>query len=278
MLETKCIKGTIRLVNLQSTIRSVNSRKESNYLRKYMLSKNLLAKIIAKRSLTLIISIFFGLLISAQWYSLPARVSNPVSPYLSLKETRDELTTEQSELKNEISRLQSEIKTIEQNSENISLTKNEISLLNAKKSRAGLTKLNGPGVIIVLDDSKQDAVSEDSIIHASDLRDLINILWAKGAEGVSVNDQRIVINSAIDCIVNTIMVNNVKISNPFRIEAVGNQELMYNSLTNNSSLSALHTRKKDNGILFEVSNNNDITLPIFNGSFDTKVVSSEENV
>jgi len=243
-----------------------------------MTSKTLLPKIIAKRSLIFIISILFGLLISAQWYSLPARVANPISPYLSLKETRDELATEQTQLKNEIDRLQNQIKEIEKNSGNISLTSEELNSLNAKKAKAGLTKLNGPGVIITLDDSKEVSISEDSIIHAADLRDLINLLWTKGAEGISINGQRIVINSAIDCIVNTIMINDVKISNPFRIESIGDQELIYNSLANDSTISPLHTRQKENGITFDVSKNNDITLPVFNGSFNTKVVSSEENV
>jgi uncharacterized protein YlxW (UPF0749 family) len=123
-------------------------------------------------------------------------------------------------------------------------------------------------VIIKIDDSPKTPATEDSIVHAADLRDIINLLWASGAEGIAVNDQRIVLGTAVDCIVNTILINNVRIAAPFQIEALGDQPKMSEAIQNANTVANLHLRQKNLGLVFTSNKNNDITLPIFNGSFD----------
>lgn len=228
------------------------------------------AKLIAMRSFLTVLGVFFGVLISAQMNSIPERVTNPIAPYASLKETKESLYQEQLELKAEIKNLQESIQKIQKDSENIALTKGELEDLKNEKAKAGLTKINGPGVIITLDDSKASVVSEDSIVHAADLRDIINLLWGSGAEAISINGQRIVVNTAIDCIVNTILVNDTRISTPFNIEAIGDQSQMYNNLISPLLLTNIHERSKNQGLIFNLTKNNDITVPIFDGSFEVK--------
>jgi len=227
-------------------------------------------KVIAIRSLIAILSICFGILISAQFRSLPNRkVLNPVAPYISLKETKEELYKEQSQLKEEIKSLQKSIEQAQDDSESTILTKEELNSLNRKKAQAGITRLNGQGVIITIDDSKISSPTDDSIVHAADLRDLMNLLWVSGAEGISINGQRVVLGTAIDCIVNTILVNNVRLSVPFRIEAIGDQNKMYQKLSDRSLLSNIYDRKKNQGLIYEFTTNSDITLPIYDGYFET---------
>lgn len=227
-------------------------------------------KIVSIRSALAILSVAFGVLITAQFRSIPERVTNPIAPYTSLKETKESLYTEQNQLKDEIKDLQSQIEKIQKDSEETVLTKNELSELKYKKAQAGLTKLNGSGIILILDDSKSNNITDDSIIHAADIRDIINLLWSSGAEGISINGQRVVVNTAIDCIVNTILVNNSRVSAPFQIEAIGNPDLIYDMLNNTSILSNIHDRKKQKGLIFNLGKNNDITLPRFDGSFEIK--------
>ena len=231
-------------------------------------------KLIILRSFIAVICIFFGVLISAQLRSIPARVTNPIAPYSSLKETRENLYVEQGDLKGEIKSLQLSIHDVQFQNQNSVLTKDEIKLLNVKKAQAGLERLNGPGVIIGLDDSTISRASDESIIHAADLRDIVNLLWFSGAEGISINGQRIVVNTAIDCIVNTILINNVRISTPFRIEAIGDQNQINDGLSTSQTLSSIYQRKKDYGIIFQYENNGDITLPVFDGSFDINIGSN----
>lgn len=212
---------------------------------------------------------------SARFRSIPDRITDPLAPYASLKETRDSLIKEQSDLKDEIKSLQTSISEIQSENANQVLTKSEISDLNYRKAQAGLTRLNGAGVIIKLNDSQSGIATEDSIIHASDLRDIVNLLWSAGAEGIAINDQRVVANTAIDCIVNTILINNVRVSTPLQIEAIGNQNKMFDSLNTSDLLSGLYYRKINFGLQFDIQENHDITLPVYDGSFD---INSEPNV
>ena len=232
------------------------------------------AKILANRSMVAVLCVFFGILISAQWRSIPERVTNPIAPYVSLKDTKESLYEEQTQLKNEIANLQKSIEEDQKNSENASLTKSELAELQTKKAQAGLTKLNGPGIIINLDDSKNSPATEDSIVHAADVRDILNLLWGARAEAIAINGQRVVANTAIDCIVNTILVNNIRISTPIRIEAIGDQNLMFRDLVDTNKLSDIYKRRSEQGLLFDISKNNDITVPIFDGSFDVKMGAS----
>jgi uncharacterized protein YlxW (UPF0749 family) len=227
------------------------------------------AKKISLQSFLIILGIGFGVLVSAQFRSLPARVINPATPYISLKDTKEELYSEQSNLKDTIKSLQSEIEKSQQEAKNISLSEDELKQLQAKKAQAGLTKLSGPGVIVNLDDSKTNIANEDSIIHAADLRDTVNILWSYGAEAISINDQRVVLNTAIDCIVNTILINNERIAAPYHISAIGPKDIMSNAVAN--QLQGLEKRKTIYALNFDIIKSNSIIVPAFDGSFSTKV-------
>ena len=54
-----------------------------------------------------------------------------------------------------------------------------------------------------------------------DLLRVVRDLFAAGAEAISINDQRVVLNTSITCEGNVIMVNGEKISSPFVIKAIG---------------------------------------------------------
>ncbi|MEI7792486.1 MAG: DUF881 domain-containing protein [Candidatus Berkelbacteria bacterium] len=234
------------------------------------MKKTEIPKVIAIRLLIAIFCIGFGILISAQLRTLPERVINPIAPYVSLRDTKEELYTEQTQLKDEIKSLQVSIQESQIQAENVVLSKEEIAKLNHMKAQAGLTKLNGPGVIIILDDSATSVATESSIVHAADIRDVLNLLWGSGAEAIAINGQRVVINTAVDCIVNTILLNNVRLATPFQVEAIGNRDLMYDKVTNQKILTDLYKRKRENGVIFDVKKNDDITVPLFDGSLGTE--------
>ncbi len=231
------------------------------------------AKLITMRSLVVILFIFFGMIIAAQLRSIPSRVTDPVVPFISLSETRDSLYSEQAQLKNEIKNLHLNIQTAQDQVSSSVIAKKDLDLLSSQKAQAGLTKIAGPGISINLDDSKSSPVTEESIVHAADLRDTINALWGAGAEAISVNNQRIVINSAIDCIVNTILINDVRLTDPFEIQAIGNPDRLYDQLSKPATLSSIYQRKQKANLIFDVSKKANLTVPAFDGSFEIKAES-----
>ena len=107
-------------------------------------------------------------------------------------------------------------------------------LLQDLRLRSGMTPLEGPGVIVTIDDSKIKSKAGDNqnlyIIHDDDLLKVINELRAAGAEALSVNGQRLVATSEIRCAGPTLSVNNVRSAPPYEIRAIGDGATLENAL------------------------------------------------
>jgi uncharacterized protein YlxW (UPF0749 family) len=102
---------------------------------------------------------------------------------------------------------------------------NELQTLRAA---AGLTPMRGPGVAVTIADSRRPLrPGEDPnlvLIHYSDVRAVVNMLWAAGAEAIAVNDERIVSTTGLSCVGTTILCNTRRMAPPYRIVAVGDPE------------------------------------------------------
>lgn len=95
---------------------------------------------------------------------------------------------------------------------------------------AGLAEMSGPGVLIRLYDG-QDGYNAGDLIHDTDVRDVVNELFASGAKGVAVGGQRLITTSPIRCVGPVVRVNQKEISaNPVIIEAVGDPEVLASGL------------------------------------------------
>jgi len=94
------------------------------------------------------------------------------------------------------------------------------------RTAAGLTPVRGPGVAVTFTDSRRPLrPGEDPnlvLIHYSDLRAVVNMLWAAGAEAVAVNDERIITTTGLSCVGTTILCNTRRMAPPYRVVAVGN--------------------------------------------------------
>lgn len=224
----------------------------------------------------LIIGIGIGLLITSQLKTKVTRVSNPVTPYVSLRDTRADLTSEQKKLKEEITKLQDEVTEKQQFLKKYSTSKKTVEEVEKYKERVGLTEKRDEGVIIKMDDSHKGTANIDSITHAADLRDLVNFLWAIGAEAISINKERVVFNTSIDCIVNTILINSTRTTPPFEILAIGDAKTMTKQLENADNLKDIKKRVKSEGLVFEVVSSKDITIPAYDGSYILENISIVE--
>lgn len=88
----------------------------------------------------------------------------------------------------------------------------------------GLSEVTGNGIVITVDDSKTLNWYDDLnslVVHDTDLINIVNALKSTGAEAISINDQRIVTTSAIECDGNVVLINGEKIAAPFVIKAIG---------------------------------------------------------
>ncbi|MBA3232465.1 MAG: DUF881 domain-containing protein [Propionibacteriales bacterium] len=101
---------------------------------------------------------------------------------------------------------------------------------------AGLHGLGGPGLVVTLADAPRDQEVPDGIdpnlliVHQQDIQAVVNAMWAGGAEGISLQGQRIIATTGIKCVGNTVVLQGVPYSPPYRVVAVGDPRVMYDAL------------------------------------------------
>ncbi len=102
------------------------------------------------------------------------------------------------------------------------------------KMGAGVVAVEGPGIIVTIDDSKRQSKPGENpnlyLIHDDDILKVINELWAAGAEAISINEQRLIASSEIRCAGPTLSVNNSRYSPPYDIRAIGDPITLENAL------------------------------------------------
>lgn len=146
------------------------------------------------------------------------------------------------------------------------------------KTELGLSSASGSGVEIVLEDSSavtRDSmlVETNSLIHASDLRDVVNLLRTFPAVGIAINNQRILPISPIKSAGNTILVNNFTIAPPFTITILTDvPDLVIQSLSHEIELPSLYQRVAENGIQFKFKKSEELLVPSYLGGYPTQFI------
>ncbi|MEG1256307.1 DUF881 domain-containing protein [Clostridium sp.] len=102
--------------------------------------------------------------------------------------------------------------------------------LQKTRLRAGLTDVEGQGIIIYIDPKTNlfGAAIDNQPIIDFDLLAIVNELDSAGAEAISINDIRLVGNSGIRTAGDSIIINNERISPKERvtIKAIGNKSVL----------------------------------------------------
>lgn len=144
----------------------------------------------------------------------------------------------------------------------------------------GLTNVEGPGVIITLNDrqvtpseAKESIVDLNAfLIHYSDILAIVNELKNAGAEAISVNGQRIVSISSITCEGTVIKVNGEKIGAPFTIKAIGSPDLLYGLNRTGGYI----WRINETGAIAEIQKSDNIQIEKYTGVLNAKYMETIE--
>ncbi len=183
----------------------------------------------------------FIIVFAVTWQIKGVRKANAVTGQMSsrVETLQTSLRTEMEKnegLLQQIVQLQTDLaKYREQASQNGGATKILKDELNRAEAIAGLTDLEGSGIIVTLKDgAKSDSplTYDDGygIVHDSYILTLINELRASGAEALAINNERILATSEIRCVGPTVSINNTKIAAPFEIKAIGDPDTLENAL------------------------------------------------
>lgn len=204
------------------------------------------------------------------------------------------LTAQQSELKSEILRISErydnlyeeldEVESeLEKEREKATSANSDLAILEEsikeKNLALGLTEVTGTGVKIVLQDSNISTTNNpfinvsDLLVHDGDLLQVVNELFNAGAEAISINSQRIVVTTAIECDGNVIKVNGTKIGAPFEITAIGYPEQLAGISRPGGYLEILESR----GIIVSLTKQNSVKIPKYAGTIKFSYANNAEN-
>ncbi len=223
----------------------------------------------------LITGVFAGILLAWQFGTrIPKGTSFVADEWGARQDILNDYLDQQAYLKSRIVTLREQIQG-SQGEISSQSEKTNLDILEDLKKNIGLTPISGNGVEITLSDSplalrEGAGVTDNLLIQAADLRDIVNLLFAADAEAISVNDQRIIATSPITSVGTTILINNSHIASPFVVRAVGDTEIIRQRLMNRTLLEDLYARRDKREIVFEAVVQNSLTIPIYNADLKAK--------
>jgi len=190
------------------------------------------------------ISLILGLMCVVLTYGIAVQIKTingtgtTISTNAKENELRDAVLKAKEKYDNlyeELERIENQLETERTNStqNNTELEQLENTIKEGNKI-LGMSEVTGYGIIITVNDNQKISLNDwlgDPnwlIVHDTDLINIVNGLKNTGAQAISINNQRIVATSAIECDGNVIEINGEKIGAPFEIKAIGFPESLIN--------------------------------------------------
>ena len=176
-------------------------------------------------------------------------------------------------------RLRAEVDRISrQAGERDSRVKQAQSRADRLAAEAGFTPAAGRAVRVSLDDAPQPKSGElprgvrpdDLVVHQGDVQAVVNALWAGGARAMQIMDQRVISTSAVRCVGNTLILQGVVYSPPFRITAVGDPARLRAALGASREIAVYREYVRAYGLGYAVRTMERATLPAYTGNVTMK--------
>lgn len=134
----------------------------------------------------------------------------------------------------------------------------------------GMVAVTGPGITLTLADPmaagsdgasnpRESSGTQIRVVTDADLRLLVRILWQAGAEAISINGNRLGVQTSVRKAGSNILVGVTPVTSPYHISAIGNSGELA-SAVGKSTQQALYDSFAQAGIYPQVSRENSITL------------------
>jgi uncharacterized protein YlxW (UPF0749 family) len=143
--------------------------------------------------------------------------------------------------------------------------------LASAEQGAAAVKVTGPGLLITLANADPTAAADpvggsaqsnpQGMVRDGDLQLVVNALWAAGAEGVSINGQRLGPLTAIRFAGEAVLVDFRPVNNPYEVSAIGNPDTLAGKFLASPEVIALAAVSKTFGLRFDYARKDKLTLP-----------------
>jgi uncharacterized protein YlxW (UPF0749 family) len=139
---------------------------------------------------------------------------------------------------------------------------------------AGIVAVTGPGLLVTLANADPEA-DEDPVggttdddprgrVQDGDLQLVVNALWAAGAEGVSINGQRLGPTTAIRFAGEAVLVDFRPVTNPYEISAIGDPDTLPRAFLDNPDVTDLAWVSELFHLKFVIARKDEVSLPAAN--------------
>ena len=151
----------------------------------------------------------------------------------------------------------------------------EAARLAELEQAAGLVAVEGPGVVVTLDDAPPPAPGQEADkqgedrggrveqgrVYDSDLQQVVNGLWASGAEAVAVNGQRLTSLTAIRSAGDAVLVDYRPLAPPYTVEAIGDPDRLEADFADSPAGRTLATLRGLGDLRYDLRTATQLTLP-----------------
>ncbi len=192
---------------------------------------------------------------------------------LKWKEKYERLYEEETNKETELENLRQTISTQDTDSADLSKQLEQYHML------LGLNEVTGQGLVITVKDANTSTLSgkvdlASYLVHDGDLLEIVNALREAGAEAISINDERIVGQTAITCAGNIIKINDRKESSPFVIRAIGLVERLKGALAMPGGY--LYRLENEFGLQVDIKESNNVVIPKYDGIYNFQYAENVE--
>ncbi|HYE10175.1 MAG TPA: DUF881 domain-containing protein [Patescibacteria group bacterium] len=216
-----------------------------------------------------LVCIVLGIMLSIQFKTVKTgigpvsenRARELASQLKNVKAERDDLLAIKNDLDKKIREYEQQAST---GSVSAKLLKAE---LDNARIIAGLEDVEGPGIIITLDDLMFGETVGFPLISHDRMLLLVNELNAAGAEAIAINDQRIISTTEIRQAGTHININTVEFAPPFKFKAIGDPKTLEGAIMMRGGIIE---DIQNSEIAVTVTQEKNIKIPKYNGVIEKK--------
>jgi uncharacterized protein YlxW (UPF0749 family) len=219
-----------------------------------------------------VLALAIGAVASEQVRAQLTPPANAVGRNAALIQSVTRLESENRSLRDAVGRLQGQVVDLEASAPGGAGYRALLQSLGEARMQAGLVAVHGSGVTVTLDSGPDPNSSLDQsqrwLVQYQDVQDLVNLLWAAGAEAVSVNGQRVGPETAFFRAGPQVGISTgLPTSPPLTINALGNPDSLTGTLSDRQNLGDLRTRAAGYHMTFTWQRGTDIALPAYDGAY-----------
>lgn len=222
-------------------------------------------------ALVAVVALAVGFVLAGQVRAQLLTPSNQVARYQALVRSVQALEATNTDERRHVADLRAQIDALESaaaaRSASTQALQNQVSDLRA---HAGLTALHGPGVEVTLRDGVPGADSGSGtgyLVNFQDVQDVVNLLFAQGAEAVAVSGRRITPLSSFSGSGGEIVIDQgPPLTSPVKVDAIGDRNRMEAALDDANALPAVRARQVEFQLHLVYEGLPDISVPASDSS------------